>query len=344
MTSSQADLIQTLSSRIRRMEKSRLDHFHKAQHAQISTGIKRVDSLLPNRGLLRGTLTEWISADSGCGALSLAILAAVGVQRSHEIHDDEADTHEVRNPGIGVHKLPERSAGQQSGRKRRANKIQRPRQPVVIIDPQRTFYVPAAIALGLNPRDTILIRPQSADDALWALEQALRHSGPAAVLCHMDHTSGQKNDQIFRRLQLACETGNSLGLLIRPDAARRQTCWAEVRFRVSSAPSEIKPQPADYLPVASTLPFTRTPDLFADTAEQNLRAAVARGPGRFLPRHSTTRCVHLELLAARGRMSTQTVPLEICDATGCVRVAAQLRDSAVSERTRRISRPTMRAV
>ena len=352
MTSSQADVIQKLSSRIRRMEHSRLDHFQKSREGIVSTGVNRLDSLLPNKGLLRGTLTEWIAADAGCGALTLAILAMIGAQR----------TAITPQQSVGNDKRKKRKQSRQSradssphtAAQTSAARI----QPVIIIDPQQSFYLPAAVAYGLNARHTILIRPQSADDAMWALEQSLRHTGPAAVLCRIEREGRQWNDQVFRRLQLACETGNSLGLLIRPDSARQQTCWAEVRFRVTSVLSQPKPT-ADYLPARATqpgpalnvVPHAPSPERSAghavaeNSAEYAVQSEFSLGTPTAEPvRHHMSRRINIELMSAKGRMTPQTVPLEICDATGRVRVAAKLRHAAISERTRRTPQPALRAV
>jgi protein ImuA len=73
----------------------------------------------------------------------------------------------------------------------------------------------------------------AADDA-WALDQALRCPGVAAVLAWPEKLDGRT----FRRLQLAVEEGGCLGLLIRPESARHEPSWAEVRLWVEPLPSE----------------------------------------------------------------------------------------------------------
>ena len=51
-------------------------------HQQIiSTGISALDNILPDKGLRRGTLSEWIAAESGSGAASLAMRTAGQAQR-----------------------------------------------------------------------------------------------------------------------------------------------------------------------------------------------------------------------------------------------------------------------
>jgi len=99
---------------------------------------------------------------------------------------------------------------------------------LAVIDADHTFYPPAAELLGLDLQRTVIVRPDSQADLLWAAEQALRCQGVSAVLCWIE-IAGQ---HVFRRLQLAAETGNGLGFLMRPASARRQAAWADVRLLV----------------------------------------------------------------------------------------------------------------
>ena len=159
-----------------------------ADSAVISTGVPALDAILPSRGLLRGTLSEWIAAEPGSGAAWLAMRMA--------------------------------GRAQQKG-------------PLIIIDGQKQFYPPAFVSAGVCLDSTILVRPESRNDQLWAIEQSLRCPGIGAVLCRIDHLRTQE----FRRLQLASESGTAIGLLIRPSVARRQSGWADVRLLVTPRPS-----------------------------------------------------------------------------------------------------------
>ncbi|HEX4146786.1 MAG TPA: hypothetical protein VHY91_25035 [Pirellulales bacterium] len=99
---------------------------------------------------------------------------------------------------------------------------------LAVLDAERSFY-PPAIADRLLVRSRLLvIRPATRQDEAWALDQLLRQRGIAAVLAWI--RSG--DDRVFRRLQLAAEAGGGLGLLVRPDAARRTPCWASLRLAV----------------------------------------------------------------------------------------------------------------
>ena len=99
---------------------------------------------------------------------------------------------------------------------------------VVVIDRQREFYPPAMAAAGVDVDRAVLVRPQKQADALWALEQSLRSAGVTVTVCRINRLI----DRAFRRLQLAAETGQGLGMLLRPAEARAQPSWADVRFLV----------------------------------------------------------------------------------------------------------------
>ena len=61
-----------------------LHQFHRGlregERRVASTGIPALDELLPERGLRRGALSEWIGAEVGCGVLSLAMRVAAAAQ------------------------------------------------------------------------------------------------------------------------------------------------------------------------------------------------------------------------------------------------------------------------
>lgn len=167
-----------------------------SEKVTVSTGVAALDELLPERGLTRGSLSEWIAAEDGCGAIELALRVAARAQ-SHG--------------------------------------------PLIIADGARAdgrgqLYAPAMAATGVCLNATILVRPESQADELWAIEQSLRCRGVGAVLCRIDRLKTQQ----FRRLQLAAEAGTAIGLLLRSKAARRQSSWADLRLLISprSSPPE----------------------------------------------------------------------------------------------------------
>ena len=96
---------------------------------------------------------------------------------------------------------------------------------------------PAWARLGAGR--VLLIRPGSERDRLWAIERCLRCPGLAATAAFLP--AGL--DPIgARRLALAAAAGGGGGALVRPAAAGREPCWADVRLEVAPAPG---PGPRD---------------------------------------------------------------------------------------------------
>jgi protein ImuA len=132
-----------------------------------------------------------------------------------------------------------------------------------VIDHEKTFYPPAAAALGIDLERLILVRPgkvsaaktsrpirsaskgiaESATAAgdetanletLWALEQTLQSRGVAVAFCRLARLEAR----VFRRLQLAAERGGGLGFLIRAPSARNEPSWSDVRLWVEPVSEE----------------------------------------------------------------------------------------------------------
>jgi len=99
---------------------------------------------------------------------------------------------------------------------------------VVVLDRRREFYPPAAAAGGVDLGQMIVVWPGSENEQCWAMYQVLRSQGVGAVLCWPSRLDAR----VFRRWQLAAESGGCLGLIFRPHTARGQPSWAEVRLLV----------------------------------------------------------------------------------------------------------------
>jgi protein ImuA len=104
---------------------------------------------------------------------------------------------------------------------------------LVVIDRQDRFYPPAAAAMGIDLEKVILVRPTSSADELWALDQALRCEGVAAVWGLVEAIDWRT----FRRLQLAAESQHALGLLVRSSKHRSEPSWSEIQLLVEPRPS-----------------------------------------------------------------------------------------------------------
>ncbi len=66
------DVVADLALRVRALEGARLT----GRSGVVSSGLRRLDHLLPEGGLRRGTLVEWLGAGAASGAGTLALIAA----------------------------------------------------------------------------------------------------------------------------------------------------------------------------------------------------------------------------------------------------------------------------
>ncbi len=156
----------------------------------ISTGCRALDRLLPGGGLPRGVLIECLE-EAGPG---------VGVGAG----------------GAGLWALTlARQAALSGG-------------ALAVLDPGQSFYPPAAVVLGIELEEVLVIRAPEGPDQLWALDQCLRCPGVAAVWSPLERLDPRQ----FRRLQLAAECGGGVGLLVRSSTARKQPSWAALQFWV----------------------------------------------------------------------------------------------------------------
>lgn len=155
----------------------------------VTTGCDAFDQLFPPGGIPRGSLMEWLSADCGGGAGTLALVVA---------------REAAREGGI-----------------------------VVVVDGERRFYPPAAAALGIELQRLLVVLPPQPQEITWCLDQALRCPGVAAVWAPLTRL----DQRTFRRLQLAAESGGTLGLLLRPARIRGRPTWASWQLLVEPRPS-----------------------------------------------------------------------------------------------------------
>jgi hypothetical protein len=101
---------------------------------------------------------------------------------------------------------------------------------LAVFDHRREFCPPAAVRLGIEPEQLLVIHADAAADNHWAIDQALRSQAVAAVLAW----PGRLDDRTFRRWQLAAEEGGCLAMLLRPETARGEPSWADVRLWVDT--------------------------------------------------------------------------------------------------------------
>jgi len=222
----------------------------------VATGFSAIDSLLPAGGVQRGGFIEWLaggdaaSADAG-GAIAIACAVACRLATS----------------------APQAST-------------------IVVVDRRQRFYPPAVlpwldtqadvVAVGGRRPQLVVARPSRDDDEIWAIDQALRCPGVAAVLAW----PGRVHSTAMRRWQLATRASGAVGLLVRGLAGRQQASeptWADARIAVA--------------PVAEG-------GTVADFAVRRLRLSLVGGPwsgDEMLEERST----ELRLDLTNGRESTR---------------------------------------
>jgi len=114
----------------------------------LTTGCRELDNLFAEKGLRRGSLIEWLSAEPGGGAWSLSLFIACQMAR--------------QSP----------SGGRDGA--------------VAMLAEHNDFYPLAALAWGADPQRLILIHTRHRADRLWALDQCLRCPAVAAVWAAVD--------------------------------------------------------------------------------------------------------------------------------------------------------------
>jgi protein ImuA len=107
------------------------------------------------------------------------------------------------------------------------------RKALLIADPERCFYPPAARKFGIETDRTIIARPRTAQEALLAVAQALRCSAIGTVIGTFERLA----DRDSRRLQLAAESGGAVGVLVRPVSEKGSPSFASIRLLLDPLPS-----------------------------------------------------------------------------------------------------------
>jgi len=99
---------------------------------------------------------------------------------------------------------------------------------IAFVGPPLLPYAPALAAWGVALERLLVIRPETAEGALWAAEQALRSAACRAVLGWPAAIA----PVALRRLQLAAEAGDAPAFLFRPPDVAAQPSPAALRLAV----------------------------------------------------------------------------------------------------------------
>jgi cell division inhibitor SulA/protein ImuA len=101
------------------------------------------------------------------------------------------------------------------------------------INPPALPYPPGLDQSGIDLSKTLLIETKDHAEILWSAEQALRSRACSAVICWPSKLTQTE----MRRLQLAAEGGDTLGICFRNETALRQHSMATLRMRCYELPN-----------------------------------------------------------------------------------------------------------
>lgn len=180
-----------------------------------------LDALLHERRIWRGRSTPLPASRQPSGHVALdAVLPSAGWP--------EAALTEVLAAADGIGELrllwPSLARLTQAGER------------VVLVAPPYVPYAPAWQAAGIDLRQLQVVQATQLRDALWASEQCLRSGSCAAVLCWPQLSE----DRVLRRLQVAAESGQTLGFACRPLAAVRNPSPAALRIAIDAQPAQLR--------------------------------------------------------------------------------------------------------
>ncbi len=102
------------------------------------------------------------------------------------------------------------------------------------ISTSRKLFPPALKAFGVEPERIIFIDLHREKDVLWAVEEALKCKGVAAVVAELRELSFTQS----RRLQLAVEESGVTSFILRHDPLKISTTACVARWQVMPLPSE----------------------------------------------------------------------------------------------------------
>ena len=97
-----------------------------------------------------------------------------------------------------------------------------------------TVFPPALKSFGIAPDKIIFIDLQKEKEIMWAMEEALKCDGLAAVIGEMKELSFTNS----RRLQLAVEKSHVTGFILRHNHRSLNTTACVTRWKITSLPSE----------------------------------------------------------------------------------------------------------
>jgi hypothetical protein len=105
---------------------------------------------------------------------------------------------------------------------------------IAFIAPPHIPYAPALVRAGIDLAHVLVVHARERSDVLWSVEQALRAGTCGAVLAWPGLGQGRRdtNFKWLRRLQLAAESGNAMGVMFMPARAVAAVSPAALRLAV----------------------------------------------------------------------------------------------------------------
>ena len=106
---------------------------------------------------------------------------------------------------------------------------------ILWISSRRTLFPPALKSFGVEPDRIIFVDLQKESEVLWAMEEALKCCGLAAVVGELQEISFTAS----RRLQLAVEQSRVTGFILRHQPIKTNVTACVTRWKIRSIPSEL---------------------------------------------------------------------------------------------------------
>jgi protein ImuA len=106
----------------------------------------------------------------------------------------------------------------------------------ILISVARTLFPPSLKFFGIDPDKVIFIDVLRTKEALWALEEALKCDGIAAVIAEIPEISFTQS----RRLQLVVEQSKVTGFILRTSPKNANTTACVTRWQITPLPSELE--------------------------------------------------------------------------------------------------------
>jgi cell division inhibitor SulA/protein ImuA len=107
---------------------------------------------------------------------------------------------------------------------------------IALINPPYVPYAPALFHAGVDLAKVVVIRATGNTDTLWSMEQTLRSGTCSAVL----GWPATMTEQAIRRLQLATETGGTLGVYFTQPGAAPRTSPVPYRLRIDGSIDNVR--------------------------------------------------------------------------------------------------------